>query len=266
MRPWARDATSAPHAGPGYPRRRAAAAALRRRAGPGARGLPPRPGRGGAPRRGRRAGAGPAGAGPGAACRPSPTARWTASPCGRPIWPPARRPCPYREGGAAGRAPEPLPAGAAARVATGAPLPAGADAVVPIEDAAVADGRVALPGGVPAGRFVRDAGSDLGAGATGLEAGRPLGPAEGALLAALGVARVAVHVRPRVALLSTGAELVPPETAAPRTGADPRRQRDGPRLGVPRGRRRGHPPRHRPGRAGGPARAAGPRASRPTRW
>jgi molybdopterin molybdotransferase len=119
-----------------------------------------------------------------------------------------------REGGAAGRAPEPLPAGVAARVATGAPLPAGADAVVPIEDAEVADGHARLPGGVPPGRFVRAAGSDLGAGATGLEAGRALGPAEGALLAALGIVRVPVHARPRVAVLSTGAELVPPEAAA----------------------------------------------------
>jgi molybdopterin molybdotransferase len=119
---------------------------------------------------------------------------------------------PLREGGAAGRAPDPLAPGTAARVATGAPLPEGADAVVPIEDAEVTDGRVRLPGGVAAGRFVRGAGSDLGAGATGFEAGRPLGPAEGALLAALGVTRVPVHVRPRVAVLSSGAELVPPAT------------------------------------------------------
>jgi molybdenum cofactor synthesis domain-containing protein len=119
---------------------------------------------------------------------------------------------PLREGGAAGRDPEPLGPGTAARVATGAPLPAGADAVVPIEDAEVTDGRVRLPGGVAPGRFVRAVGSDLGAGATGVRAGRALGPAEGALLAALGAVQVPVHRRPRVAILSSGAELVPPET------------------------------------------------------
>jgi len=111
----------------------------------------------------------------------------------------------------AGTAPSPLPGGHAAPVATGAPIPAGADAVVPIEDAAAADGSVRLPGPVPAGRFVREPGSDLAAGASPLAAGTRLGPAEGALLAAVGAVRVRVHRRPRVAIVSTGAELVPPE-------------------------------------------------------
>jgi molybdopterin molybdotransferase len=118
---------------------------------------------------------------------------------------------PFSEGGAAGRAPAPLPAGRAARVATGAPLPAGADTVVPIEQAEVADGVVRLPGAVPAGRHVRPAGSDLAAGPIPLEPGMVLRPAEGALLAAVGHREVLVFRRPRVAVLSTGAELVPPE-------------------------------------------------------
>jgi molybdopterin molybdotransferase len=122
---------------------------------------------------------------------------------------------PVREGGAAGRAPEPLPPGVAARVATGAPIPEGADAVVPIEDATLEDGRARLPGGVRAGRHVREIGSDVRAGEPALPAGTPLGPGEGALLAALGIASLRVHRRPRVAVLSTGAELVPPEEPEP---------------------------------------------------
>src|SRR4051794_27227646 len=117
----------------------------------------------------------------------------------------------------AGRAAGGLPPGGAVPVMTGAMLPAGADAVVPVEQA-VPDsfapfepGRtVVLPGNVPAGQFVRRAGSDIEAGAPALPAGTVLKAGQLGLLAALGIAEVPVLPRPRVLLLSTGDEVVAP--------------------------------------------------------
>lgn len=122
---------------------------------------------------------------------------------------------------AAGHVPAPLEAGTAAPVMTGAPIPEGADAVVPIEEAHPdafppigADAIVTLPAPAP-GRFVRRAGSDVAAGEVLLPAGIRLGAAALGVLAAAGVTAVAVRRRPRVLVVSTGDELVGPGVALP---------------------------------------------------
>ena len=98
-------------------------------------------------------------------------------------------------------------AGEAARIFTGAPMPEGADAVVPQEDVDATDGVVALRASVEPGAYVRPAGEDVREGDLVLEPGRPLGPAEIGILATLGRTQVTVGRRPRVAVLSTGNEL-----------------------------------------------------------
>ena len=101
-----------------------------------------------------------------------------------------------------------VPRGAALRILTGAILPEGADTVVLDEDCATDGARVAFDGPVKPGANTRKAGEDVAAGAVALEQGRRLRPPDLALLTALGVAEVAV-VRPlRVAVLSTGDELL----------------------------------------------------------
>lgn len=106
--------------------------------------------------------------------------------------------------------PAPLAPGTAVRIMTGAPVPAGADAVVPIEDVVVEAGHVTLGSATEPGRFVRERGSDLPAGAELLPAGRRLGFRQVAALAAAGLVEAAVRRRPRVAVLSTGSELAAP--------------------------------------------------------
>ncbi|WP_395242891.1 gephyrin-like molybdotransferase Glp [Agromyces sp. MMS24-K17] len=107
----------------------------------------------------------------------------------------------------------PLPAGHAAPIMTGAPLPPGADAVVPIEEAEggfaahAAAGSVVLRVAPRPGAAVRDVGSDLRRGDVVLEAGARLGPAQLGALAAGDVAEVVLVARPRVAIVSTGREL-----------------------------------------------------------
>jgi molybdopterin molybdotransferase len=98
-------------------------------------------------------------------------------------------------------------AGEATRIFTGAPMPSGADAVVPQEDVDARDGVIALRGAVEPGAFVRPAGEDVREGDLVLEPGRPIGPAEIGLLATLGRTHLMVGRRPRVAVLSTGNEL-----------------------------------------------------------
>lgn len=98
-------------------------------------------------------------------------------------------------------------AGEAIRIFTGAPLPPGADAVIPQEDTDAVDGHVTLNASVSVGAYVRPRGEDLRVGETVLTPGAALGPAEIGLLATLGHAQVRVHRRPRVAILSTGNEL-----------------------------------------------------------
>jgi molybdopterin molybdotransferase len=98
-------------------------------------------------------------------------------------------------------------AGEAARIFTGAPMPEGADAVVPQEDVDATDGVVALRGAVDPGAYVRPAGEDVCEGDLVLDAGRTIGAAEIGILATLGRTQVSVGRRPRVAVLSTGNEL-----------------------------------------------------------
>ncbi|WP_375480798.1 gephyrin-like molybdotransferase Glp [uncultured Jatrophihabitans sp.] len=98
--------------------------------------------------------------------------------------------------------------GLAMRIMTGAPIPAGADAVIPLEDTDRGLAKVAIRRPVRTGEFLRRAGEDLAADAPALGAGAALGPQQIALLAAIGRDRVLVRPRPRVIILSTGSELV----------------------------------------------------------
>ncbi|MBC7227616.1 MAG: molybdopterin molybdotransferase MoeA [Thermoflexales bacterium] len=100
--------------------------------------------------------------------------------------------------------------GTAARVMTGAPLPPGADAVVMVEDSEVEGEFVHLTRAVRPGENVRPAGSDLAARQLILAAGMVLGPAEIGLLATVGRFEVWAYPSPRVAILSTGDEVVEP--------------------------------------------------------
>ena len=126
--------------------------------------------------------------------------------------------------GAAGAALQP---GTVARIFTGAPIPFGADAVVMQEDCLTiteAAGAAATQG-TPAqvqvnslpqpGQWIRRAGEDVASGAVVLTQGQRLGPAELGLAASIGMDRLSVLRRPRVALFSTGDELVMPGTVAP---------------------------------------------------
>jgi molybdopterin molybdotransferase len=104
---------------------------------------------------------------------------------------------------------EELRAGQAVRISTGAVIPRGADAIVPIERARVDGDVVDVPATEP-GAHVRRAGEDLSRGDLVLRAGTELGPAEVGMLAALGRAAVACAKRPRLAIVATGDELVAP--------------------------------------------------------
>ena len=113
-----------------------------------------------------------------------------------------------------------MQAGEVARIFTGAPLPPGADAVVMQEEAELhgeVDGvpLVRFAQLVQVGQWIRRSGEDVQRGATVLSAGTRLGPAELGLAASLGLAQLLVAVRPRVALFSTGDELVMPGDVAP---------------------------------------------------
>jgi molybdopterin molybdotransferase len=104
----------------------------------------------------------------------------------------------------------PLGAGECLRTMTGAPLPAGADTVVIRENARETDGVVELAAGTAPGANVRAADDDFGAGMPALAAGDVLDAAALGVLASFGFDRVLVRARPRVAVLVTGDELVPP--------------------------------------------------------
>lgn len=102
--------------------------------------------------------------------------------------------------------------GTAAWITTGAPLPPGADAVVPVEGTHVSDGHVIIDrADVRPGDNIRPIGVDLARGARVLNAGSAIGPAEIGLLAGMGIDPVPVRRRPRVSVLSTGNELVEPD-------------------------------------------------------
>jgi molybdopterin molybdotransferase len=117
-----------------------------------------------------------------------------------------------------GRRPEvTVGSGEAVRIATGAPVPAGADAVVPVENADDGGDLVRIFEAVVAGRHVRPQGEDVRRGDPIVRKGMRLGAPELGLLASAGVPHPLVHPRPRVVILSTGDELVPP-TTEPRFG------------------------------------------------
>jgi molybdopterin molybdotransferase len=97
--------------------------------------------------------------------------------------------------------------GEAMRIFTGAPLPEGADTVVPQEDVDTRDDRIALRGAFERAAYVRERGEDVRVGDRVLEPGTLLTAAEVGLLATLGHGQVRVYRRPRVAILSTGNEL-----------------------------------------------------------
>ena len=101
-------------------------------------------------------------------------------------------------------------AGQAVRIMTGAPMPDAADAVVMAEVCEELQGVVELRDAVAPRKNVGATGEDIRAGALVLEAGRRLRPQDGGLLASIGVSSVACVRRPRVQLLITGDELLPP--------------------------------------------------------
>jgi molybdopterin molybdotransferase len=111
----------------------------------------------------------------------------------------------------AGNAPAPLQPGTCARIFTGAPIPAGADTVEMQEKAALdEDGHVTFSEPLKLGQNVRPQGQETRVGDCVLPAGTRLGPIELGLAASLGCAELSVRRRPRVAVLSTGDELVDP--------------------------------------------------------
>ncbi|MFY9350684.1 MAG: gephyrin-like molybdotransferase Glp [Sphingobium sp.] len=110
----------------------------------------------------------------------------------------------------------PVCRGEACRIFTGAPLPPGADAILIQENATrVGDRLTASDDPLPAGRHIRPAASDFATGATLLEAGAHLGPTQIALAVLAGHGALPVRRPPRVAILSTGNELVPPGAPTP---------------------------------------------------
>ena len=117
---------------------------------------------------------------------------------------------------AAGSAGDPLQPGTVARIFTGAPVPAGADAILMQEDCvAQDDGRVQLNTVPQPGQWIRRAGEDITRGAVVLARGTRLSPAELGLAASIGLHQLQVARRPRVALFSTGDELVMPGDVPP---------------------------------------------------
>ena len=108
-------------------------------------------------------------------------------------------------GGTASCAVEP---GCAVKIMTGAPIPAGCDAVVPFEETSVDDGDVVVPGRVTLRQHIRFRAEDVREGDVVLREGTPLRPPEISMLASLGKSFVPVYRKVRVAVLSTGDELV----------------------------------------------------------
>jgi molybdopterin molybdotransferase len=104
----------------------------------------------------------------------------------------------------------PLEPGTAQRIMTGALLPPGADAIVPVEHTNARTDRVTIDTAPTAGAHIRSIGEDIAAGQVALAAGRVLYPAQLGLAAAIGHAGLPVYRRPRVVVLSTGSELIEP--------------------------------------------------------
>jgi molybdopterin molybdotransferase len=109
--------------------------------------------------------------------------------------------------------------GTSAQIATGAAMPAGADAVVMVEQTTIdARGHVVIQRAARRGQHVVGEDDDFAVGAMLVEAGHPVGPRQLAALAAVGITELEVRARPRVAIISTGDEVVPSETQVLRTG------------------------------------------------
>lgn len=112
------------------------------------------------------------------------------------------------ESAAGAPTPQTVASGTAVRIMTGAPLPPGADAVVRQEDTDIGHRQVSVSRRPRPGENLRTRGDDTRAGDVVLAAGADLGPAQVAAAAAAGVGLITVRARPRVAVISTGAELV----------------------------------------------------------
>lgn len=110
------------------------------------------------------------------------------------------------------RADTPVTAGNAVRIMTGAPIPEGTECVVPVELTDGGTAQVEIRGAVDAGAYIRRAGEDVIVGDTVVRAGTLLSSRHLAVIAAVGKGHLIVHPRPRVAVLSTGSELVEPGT------------------------------------------------------
>jgi molybdopterin molybdotransferase len=106
--------------------------------------------------------------------------------------------------------PAPLEPGTTVRIMTGAMVPEGSDAIVPVEDTTVVDGAVTIHRARSTGEYVRDRGSDTRRGDALLPAGLRLASRHLAVLAAAGIADVEVRTRLRAVVISTGAELTRP--------------------------------------------------------
>ncbi|MCC3374955.1 gephyrin-like molybdotransferase Glp [Cohnella sp. REN36] len=111
--------------------------------------------------------------------------------------------------------PPPIAPGEASRIMTGAPLPPGADAVVMLEAVRMevegGDPRAVFAGPVRAGLNVTPVGGEISPGEPLLAAGARIGPGEAALLASFGRTRPLTYARPRVAIVTTGSEVIAPE-------------------------------------------------------
>ena len=112
----------------------------------------------------------------------------------------------------AGKAPERLEAGTAMRIFTGAPVPAGADAIIPQEQVVREGGEIVLSAAVTPGANIRHLGEDLRIGEALYGPGVRLRPWDLSVLATAGIEEVTVWKKPRVAVLATGDELVAPGT------------------------------------------------------
>ena len=156
---------------------------------------------------------------------------------------------------------EPIGAGQAIRIFTGAPMPAGADTVFMQEDVRAEGDAVIVPAGLKAGANRRLAGEDVRKGSVVLPAGRRLAAQDVALAAAVGLTTLEVRRRVRVALFSTGDEIVEPGSAAARRRAL-RRQPHAARRHARPARRRGHRSRHPQGRSRRAGARRSPRAAR----